>query len=69
MLQIYRKNIQILLRQAAQFGGEAVAPLHIVNAIQENRTNIRRIKKILREWQVNVTNNVDDEPPDVAAAV
>jgi hypothetical protein len=62
LLSIYRRNLKILLTQAAHFGGEDDAPLHIINGIREARDNIQRVKGILRDWKVNVADDVSDRP-------
>ena len=42
LLATYRKNVQILVMQAAQYNGEANAPLVLLNNLQEARDNIAR---------------------------
>jgi hypothetical protein len=68
LLVIHRRNLKVLLMQAASFGGERAAPLHMINAIQETRDSISRIKAILRGWQVKVADDVDDEVSAEAGA-
>jgi nucleoside phosphorylase len=63
LLGIYRRNLEILLRQAATYGGEDSAPLHHINQIDEARKNIRYIKGVLRGWKVPVDDLPADEPP------
>jgi TIR domain-containing protein len=60
LLAIYRRNLSHLLKQAAHFGGEENVPINIFNSIQEARSNIKRVKGILRGW----SGYVEDEPDD-----
>jgi TIR domain len=46
---------------AAQYGGEAFAPLHVINAIYEAREQIRKSKDILRATNAFVEDYPDDE--------
>jgi hypothetical protein len=47
LLEIHRRNLATLEMQAANYGGEGSAPLHIVNQIEAERDAIRRIEKQL----------------------
>ena len=60
-LATYRRNLRHFLNQATLAGGEASAPLAVVNSISEQRKNIERIKKILRSWGVDVPNDDGEE--------
>lgn len=62
LLATYRQNLAHLIRQAAAYGGESLAPLLIVNAIHETRANILRIKAYLRAIEVAIEDHLDDEP-------
>jgi hypothetical protein len=59
LLDIYRRNLSHYLRQQAALG-EAYAPPAVTNGILEARTNIKRIKQILRGWNVSVQDHPDD---------
>lgn len=59
-LETYRANLQTLLDQKANVGGEPTATLPLVNLIGETRKEIKRIKKILRDWG----EKIDDHPDD-----
>jgi CheY-like chemotaxis protein len=63
LLATYRRNIRVLLVQAAQHGGEMSAPLPIANNLSEARENIERIKNVLRASSCNVEDHPDDAPP------
>lgn len=56
----YRNNLKHLLSQAAIWGGEALAPINVVNQIREQRFNIQYIKSVLRSNGVDV----EDHPYD-----
>src|SRR5262245_5913089 len=60
LLRVYRTNIRHLLMQAAQYGGESSAPLHLINSLDEARTHIQQIKEILRANNVVVSDDPDD---------
>src|SRR5215213_6417897 len=64
LLKTYRQTLAHLLRQAAQFGGEAFAPPHVANGIHEARTQIQQLKATLREQGLSIA----DEPGDTAQA-
>jgi len=61
LLAIHRRNLAVYLEQQARFG-EALVPVSIVNGIEEQQTNIGRIKAILRSWGIRVEDHPDDEP-------
>ena len=65
LLNIYRRNLQHLLVQAAQHGGVAFAPPVTANGIYEARRQIQYIKETLRAYGVTV----EDLPDDVADAI
>ena len=62
-LRVYRRNLHHLLDQVAQHGGEATAPLPLINSIHEARDNIRGIKAELRAGNVSVEDHPDDARP------
>jgi Tfp pilus assembly protein PilF len=74
-LAAHRQNLAQLLVRQAQYGG-STQPLDILNAIEEHRGEIRRIKDTLRAAGVGVEDHPDDEamsvgetqdtPPDTA---
>ena len=63
LLAAHRRTLaQYLLQQAAL--GVAHTPPAVAQGIHAARAEIRRIKRILRGWRVQVVNYPDDEPPD-----
>lgn len=64
LLNIYRRNISLLLTQQATFGSSLV-PQHIVSGITDARSNITRIKNTLRNYYhiavTDVPGDFDDE--------
>lgn len=62
LLATYRRTLARYLKQQAALG-EAYVPPGVSEGIREARNNIRRIKDILRTWDVPVENHPDDEPP------
>ena len=60
LLRTYRRNLAHLERQAASHGGEDAAPVHVINGLDEARTNIRRITGILRSWGVQVEDGANE---------
>jgi hypothetical protein len=67
LLKTYRRNLAHLVRQAASFGSEDAAPIHIANSLDDTRANINRIKGILRGWGVTVEDNPDEGAPATEA--
>lgn len=67
LLNMYRRNLAHLERQAASFGSEGAAPLHVANSLEDTRENIRRIKGILHGWGVKIDDLPDEGSPDAAA--
>jgi hypothetical protein len=67
LLRTYRRNLAHLERQAASYGGEEAAPLQVINGLDEARTNIRRIKGILRGWGVPVEDGANEGATTAAA--
>lgn len=61
-LAIYRRVLEHLQQQAAQFGGVDFALPVVVNGLHEARTQIAHIKATLRNWGVTVEDHPDDSP-------
>ncbi|MBC8076795.1 MAG: hypothetical protein H7Y32_12025 [Chloroflexales bacterium] len=49
LLKIHRRSLATLEMQAANYGGEANAPLHIVNQLDTTREEIRKLESRLSE--------------------
>src|SRR6266540_3870194 len=60
LLETYRRNLRHLLVQAAQYGGEASAPLDVSNNIHRARAHIRQTKTTLRASGVEVADHPND---------
>jgi HEAT repeat protein len=60
LLNAYRQTLSICLQQRAMHGAANVPPA-TVHTINDCRTNIRRIKKALRNLSVNVEDLPNDE--------
>ncbi len=60
LLEINRRNLDHYIKQQDLLG-KAYAPPIVAHGIQEARTNIKRIKGILRGWGISVKNKVNDE--------
>src|SRR5689334_7505525 len=65
LLATHRRTLTHLLKQAAQYGGEAFAPPNVFHGISECRHNIRKIKDILRAWNVGIEDLPDDTEPSI----
>jgi hypothetical protein len=63
LLAIYRRNLQHLLRQAAEYGGEDSAPLEVMNNIADVRGSIQELKQALRAAGVAVEDRPGEQPP------
>lgn len=63
-LDIYRRNLQHLLAQAAQHGGESHVPLYVMNSISDQRTSIAETKAILRANGISI----QDQPSEILSA-
>lgn len=59
LLQAHRRRLADLLKQKATTG-DANAALDVLDGIRSARSQIRRIKQILREWGMVVTDHPDD---------
>jgi hypothetical protein len=59
LLATHRRTLAHYLKQQAALG-EAFAPPAVAFGITETRDNIRRIKSILRGWNVQVDDHPDD---------
>jgi hypothetical protein len=53
LLKIHRRNLEIYLKQQKHFGEGQVPPM-IVHGLQDNRSEIQKIKAILRRWNIAV---------------
>lgn len=60
-LAMYQRNLRHFLNQASQYGGEASAPVFVVNSISEQRKNIERIKETLRSWGIDIPDEEKDD--------
>src|SRR5688572_3458687 len=67
LLATYRRSLAHLLQQAAEYGGEAFAPPQVANGIVDARAHIRQIKTTLRECNVSVEDDPNDEPPHLGS--
>ena len=63
MLEQFRRTLAVYLKQQAVMG--YAAPAHIVLGIQDARHHIERIKAMLREWNVAVTDLPDDNETSI----
>jgi signal peptidase I len=61
LLATYRHTLAIYLRQQAELGGTTYSPPALLNGIDEARHAIARIKTLLRDAQVVVADDPDDE--------
>ncbi len=62
LLGINRRNLAHYLSQQNSLGA-AYTPPGVTNGIIESRSNIRRIKGILHNWNVQFEDHPDDEAP------
>jgi uncharacterized protein YjbI with pentapeptide repeats len=62
LLTAHRRTLAHLLREAAQFSAGHL-PAHIASGISETRANISRIKVYLRQNDVAVEDELNDEVP------
>jgi hypothetical protein len=60
LLATYRRTLAVYLKQRA-LQGAAFAPPAVENGIRETRDQIRRLKEVLRSWNVPVEDAPDDE--------
>ena len=60
LLALHRRNLGVLLEQEQNYGAHA-APLHVVNSITSERSEIAQIKRRLRTWQAPVTDQQNDD--------
>jgi hypothetical protein len=61
LLKVYRQRLPIHLKQQEQFG-ENLAPPMIIHELQNARSEIQRIKAILRAWNIVVEDLPEEEP-------
>jgi hypothetical protein len=62
LLAAYRRTLAQYLKQQAMIGLVHIQP-GVAQGIREARSNIRRIKAILRGWETEVEDYPDDEEP------
>lgn len=68
LLNIYRRNLSLLIIQQATFGSSLV-PQHIVSGITDARNNIARIKNTLRNYyHIAIADVPGDFDSDITAA-
>jgi hypothetical protein len=67
LLAIHRRNLARYLKQQAALSSTYV-PLSIANGIDEERNNILQVKKILRDWGVDVKDHPHDAPQSEAGS-
>jgi hypothetical protein len=60
LLATNRRTLALLIQQQARFG-ESYVPTHILLDIEQRRTEIRRIKATLRDWDEEVEELPEDE--------
>jgi hypothetical protein len=63
LLKIHRRNLETYLKQQEQFG-EGLSPPIIIHSIQDNRSEIQKIKAILRAWDIAVEDLPGEEEDD-----
>lgn len=68
LLNTYRQTLSICLRQRAMHGVANVPPA-TVHTINDCRSNIRRIKKVLRNSHIDVEEKPNDEDVEDIAAL
>src|SRR5579859_974279 len=61
LLEIHRRTLGHMLRQAAAYGGVDFAPSATTHTIRTARADIERIKEILRGWGVTIDDLPDDQ--------
>jgi len=60
-LATFRSNLNTLLLQAAQYGGELFAPLPLVNQLAAQRDSIKQLEEVLRTAPVSSNQNAHAE--------
>ena len=63
LLATYRRTLQHLLEQAAQYGGELFAPPQTASGLYQAREQIRGLKEFLRGQGADVEDLPGEEPP------
>ncbi len=63
LLATYRRTLQHLLEQAAQYGGELFAPPQTASGLYQAREQIRGLKEFLRRQGADVEDLPGEEPP------
>ncbi len=59
LLEIYRRNIQILLTQIASLGSNQIVVAQ-ENQLSAARAKVNDIKNILRNWRYDIADHPDD---------
>jgi len=59
LLALHRRNLEVLLQQEQHYSAHDV-PLHVVNSITSERSEIAQIKRRLRTWQAPVTDQQNE---------
>jgi hypothetical protein len=63
LIDIQRRNLDILLRQRGTFGGQP--PMHIINQINNSRAEIVRLRQVCARLGQNVPDHpVDSDEPE-----
>ncbi len=62
LLNVHRRTLAHFQKQAAQYGGEVLAPPQVLNGLGETREKIRQIKAFLRANGVQVADHPFEEP-------
>src|SRR5436853_1405390 len=62
LLQVHRQTLSLYVQQLALLGKAHVRP-GVIHGIIEAQSNIRRVKSILRDWDIKVEDHPDDELP------
>jgi hypothetical protein len=65
LLAVYRRTLDHLLVQTAQYGGEVFSPPPVANGIHEAREHIEQTKAILRSNGLIVADHPNDKAPPV----
>lgn len=60
LLREYRFTLEHYLKQQSKLG-EAHIPPSVAHGIRDSRENIRRIKAILVDWNIDIENHPDDD--------
>jgi hypothetical protein len=67
LLATYRANLEHLLNQAAEYGGEDSTPVHIINQLHDQRAAIQQCKSALRAYGVEVVDEPGEQLSETAS--